>query len=207
VWPGRWYARSWRCCTASISGPPAAHRPGAARGVEPTAPTGPLAGVPGPARDAAGLAPARGGPALDLPTTSTADLRSPRRCSWSVACPREPTVGATSASTASCCAWASGCRPARSGGCCAPTVLTRAATRPDDVTVVPAPAGRRDHRLRFLHRRHNRLAAAVGVVLHRTWQPTGHLLVSPTVRPVLEWPSRRGIYWPASASTQGHGSS
>jgi hypothetical protein len=36
--------------------------------------------------------------------------------------------GATSVSTASCCAVAFGCRPARSGGCCAPTALTR---RPD----------------------------------------------------------------------------
>jgi hypothetical protein len=38
---------------------------------------------------------------------------------------RENPRWATSGSTASCCGLASGCRPARSGGCCVPTVLTR----------------------------------------------------------------------------------
>jgi putative transposase len=58
-----------------------------------------------------------------------AGLRSPSRCSsWSFALPARTSGGATSGSTASCSISAGGCRPARSGECCAPTTLTR---RPD----------------------------------------------------------------------------
>jgi hypothetical protein len=53
-----------------------------------------------------------------------ADLRFPTRCSsWSCGLPTRTRGGATSGFMASCCALASGCQPARSGGCCAPTVL------------------------------------------------------------------------------------
>src|SRR4029453_10587239 len=46
--------------------PAAARRPRAARGAQPAAPTRPLVGVPGAARDPAALAPAHGPPTLDL---------------------------------------------------------------------------------------------------------------------------------------------
>jgi hypothetical protein len=69
-------SRSWSCATssrcyaASIHGPASAEGPGAACRPEPPAPTGALVGVPGATRDAAALAPAHGGPALDLPIQS-----------------------------------------------------------------------------------------------------------------------------------------
>ena len=53
-------------------------------------------------------------------------LRYPtRRSSWSCGLLARIRGGATNGSTASYCALAFGCRPARSGGCCAPTALTR----------------------------------------------------------------------------------
>src|SRR5215207_3257940 len=70
-----------RACGAAppaSTAPPAAHRPGAARGAEPAAPTGALGGVPGAASDAAALAPgawsAGAGPTQPPPPAA---LRSP----------------------------------------------------------------------------------------------------------------------------------
>ena len=106
--------------------PPATHRPRTAGGAQPGPPTGALVGVPGTTRDAAALARPHGPAALDLPDhlhRPAADLRS-RAAAGRAPCPREPAV-ATSVSTASCCALAFGCRPARSGECCAPMALTR----------------------------------------------------------------------------------
>ena len=48
-----------------------------------------------------------------------------------------------------------------------------AAADDDNLAGVPAPAGRRDRRLRLLHRRHRLAAAAVGAVLHRTGDSAG----------------------------------
>jgi len=76
-------------------------------------------------------------------------------------------------STASYSVSAGGCRPARSGGCCAPTVLTRRPAAPDELAGVPAPAGRRDPGLRLLHRRHGLPAARICPVRHRARQPAG----------------------------------
>src|SRR5215218_10523418 len=155
VWSGR--SSTWRCaaalswsCSASArrrprdrdpgitpgargaappisTAPPAAHRPCAARGAEPAAPTGTMVDLPGATRDSAALAPAYGPLALDLPENlhrPTADLRR-GAADHRPARPRESTVGLPTHPTASCCALASGCQPARSGGCCAPTILTR----------------------------------------------------------------------------------
>jgi hypothetical protein len=116
---------SLRCCVATSHRPTCSHRPSAARGAEPAAPAGALGGIPGPASDAAALAPPPGPSALDLPDhlhRPTADLRR-GAAAGRAACPRESMVGLP-ASTASCCALASGCRPARSAGFCAPTALT-----------------------------------------------------------------------------------
>ena len=52
---------------------------------------------------------------------------------------------------------------------------TRPGTAADyhDLAGVPAPAGRRDHGLRLLHRRHHLAQAAVRAVLHRSGYPAG----------------------------------
>ena len=87
-----------RACAAAPPAPaasPAIHRPCAAGGAEPGAPTGALVGVPGTARDAAALASAHGPPGLDLPDhlrRPTADLRADPATGHSP-CPREPAVG------------------------------------------------------------------------------------------------------------------
>src|SRR5215218_2904293 len=75
--------------------PPAAHRPCAARGAEPPAPTGALVGVSCAARDPAALAPAHGGPALDLPhhlQRTACDIRRGAAADRA-ACSRESAVG------------------------------------------------------------------------------------------------------------------
>ena len=69
----------------------------------------------------------------------SADLLSPTRCSsWSSGLPARIRGGATSASTASCCALAGGCRPARSARLCASTALTRAWVCSGELAVVAA---------------------------------------------------------------------
>jgi len=76
------------------------------------------------------------------PTTSPAGRQSPSTCSsWSCALPARTRGGATSASTARSCALAFGCRPARPGGCCAPTALTRRRDAPH------RPGGRSCHHI------------------------------------------------------------
>src|SRR5215216_1058684 len=123
VWSGR--SSTWRCaaalswsCSASArrrprdrdpgitpgargaappisTAPPAAHRPCAARGAEPAAPTGTMVDLSGTTRDSAALAPAYGPLALDLPENlhrPTADLRR-GAADHRPARPRESTVG------------------------------------------------------------------------------------------------------------------
>src|SRR5213078_1471997 len=85
------------CCAAppASTAPLAAHRPCAACGVEPSAPTGALVGVPGAARDAAALAPTPRGPALDLPhhlPWTACDIRR-GAAACRAACSRESAVG------------------------------------------------------------------------------------------------------------------
>ena len=138
VWSGR--SSTWRCaaasswsCSASArrrptrsrsciaprargatppasTAPHAPEGPGAACGAEPPAPTGAVVGVPGATRDAAALAPAHGGPALDLPIQiqgPTSDIRT-GAAAGRAACPRESAVGLPADPWRAVAAWLAG---------------------------------------------------------------------------------------------------
>ena len=90
--------------------PHAPEGPGAACGAEPPAPTGAVVGVPGATRDAAALAPAHGGPALDLPIQiqgPTSDIRT-GAAAGRAACPRESAVGLPADPWRAVAAWLAG---------------------------------------------------------------------------------------------------
>jgi putative transposase len=104
---------------------------------------------------------------------------------------RENPRWATSGSTASWCALAFGCRPARSAGFCAPMALTRRLGVPDELAGVPAPAGRGDRGLRLLSVSTRSCCAAWRCCLSSNCAAGGCTLpASPTIRPACGSPSR-----------------
>ena len=115
---------------------------------------------------------------------------------------RENHGGATNASRASCCALAFGCRPARSGECCAFTVLTRrrgvsrraggrsCASRPPGSSPATSVCHEREGGLRCSEDRS-------GAVLHERWgwaprsRPAGGGCKPPQAAPVKSWGGER----------------
>ena len=116
------YATSLRCCAASIHGP--AYSPRIVRCAGCSHGIAGRRSWYGPRRWCAGTGAwsADAGPTRPPPPAAP-DLRRGAAVGRA-ARPRESTM-ATSVPTASWSFLAAGCRPARSGGCCAPTVLTR----------------------------------------------------------------------------------
>ena len=114
---------------------------------------------------------------------------------------RENPRWATSGFTVSCCISAAGCRPARSGGSCAPKVLTR---RPD----APQPAGDRSCASRPLgwwrvaSSPSTRSSCSACMCCSSSNSAAGGcaLPASPPIRPASGSPSRLGIWSSASAS-------
>src|SRR6266516_2367129 len=121
---------------------------------------------------------------------------------------RENPRGATSGSTARYCALAFGSRPARSGGCCALTVLTR---RPDALGRAGGRscASRPPASWRVTSSPSTRSSCAACMSCSSSNSKAGGstLPASPSIRPAFGRPSRPATCLASSAIRQGRGSS
>jgi hypothetical protein len=155
--------------------PPAAQGSCAARCAEPFASTGAMVGVPGAARDAAALAPAPGGPALDLPDHPQRTACGTRGgvAAGRAACPRQSAVGLPADPRRAVAPWRSGVG-----------LSIRRVLRAHGIDPAPrrAQTSWRSFLRRqvdgivacdLLHGRHDLPAAGVGAVCHRARQPAG----------------------------------
>jgi hypothetical protein len=183
-WPTARPPRTWRSWCSATSSPCSAARPHAPSSSPPTAPCLPPSAAPCPEPAGRGSSSPRrrcwAGTGAWSPapgptrTVEQGDHHSPRTSSSSSSAWPERTPLGLPAHPRRTAA------PGRAGlGIGDPQHPSSLPARPSataddhDLAGGPAPAGRRDRRLRFLDRRHDLAKAAVGAVLHRAGHPPG----------------------------------
>src|SRR6266540_3940438 len=150
-------------------------RPCPARRSQPRPTTRPLVVLLRHPRHPAALASPPGRRRMDPPTSRPRTTAAGRRGPAADHPPghREPALGLPAPQGRTPAAWRARLRHRNPVHAAPPRAGPGAATHDHHLAEVPAPAGRRDPRVRLLHRRHRLAAPALRAVLHRTRQPTG----------------------------------
>jgi hypothetical protein len=180
-------SRSWSCvtnsrsCVAGIHGPAGAQGSRPAGSAEPPAPSSPLVGVPGQARDPPRLASAYGAPTVDRPVGAegTPAGSRPGTAADPAIRPGESAVGLPADRRRTAPPWLPDLGQLHPTAC--PRRRSSTSACLDHLAVVSAPAGGRHPGLRLLHRRHCVAAAAGGAVRHRTGWPSRPVISSSTL--------------------------